>query len=262
MDQCTPQVFSPSHVVFLCREMLIMPRSLWITPTEDLDHILHTSVTFLETFQWNGTKLDTNRHMLVCDNEVCIRFITESRCLGRKVKSYGGGACSSENLAKEIVVMTVLQGMYDLSAFKDILVWTLQCHSDLWAVRWPLNPTKSAGSSERRDGAAWGAGTEDGELPSSPHPVLCPHVQDGFSVSCPTSFTCWNGLRGKGESRVCSLAIHMFRCILSLIQQETVEITPCASYMQSSCSLACLWTINNKHLIISSLKNKESRVRG
>lgn len=155
MDQCTPQVSSPSHVVFLCRKMLIMPRSLWITPTEDLDHILHTSVTFLETFQWNGTKLDTNRHMLVCDNEVCIRFITESRCLGRKVKSYGGGACSSENLAKEIVVMTVLQGMYDLSAFKDILVWTLQCHSDLWAVRWPLNPTKSAGSSERRE-AWWG----------------------------------------------------------------------------------------------------------
>lgn len=49
-------------------------------------------------------------------------FITEFRCLGRSVKFYGGGAYSSENLAKEIVVMTILKEMYDLSAFKNILV--------------------------------------------------------------------------------------------------------------------------------------------
>lgn len=70
-------------------------------------------------------------------------FLTEFRCLGRHVKFYGGGAYSSENLAKEIVVMTtmtILQEMYDVSALK--ILWSRSCNATQICVERSLSRCK------------------------------------------------------------------------------------------------------------------------
>lgn len=71
--------------------------------------------------KWNGAKLDTNRHLVVCDNEACVWVYYRIQMPWQSVKFYRGGVCSSENPAKEIIVMTIMIILQEINACPERL---------------------------------------------------------------------------------------------------------------------------------------------